>query len=81
MQGQTNSLEMIEKGVTRRHTFFCVDRERHVTNANVIEVEEKTIEVFDHTIHGWIITTEEQVIDKTISLDESLEGLILHDPE
>lgn len=72
----------IEKGVTRRHTFFCTDRQRHTTATKVIDVVPKTITVFGRQIQGWIVTTEEPVIDKTISLNESLDGLgVLHDPE
>jgi hypothetical protein len=74
--------EMIERGVTRRHTFFCVDRERHAAQAEVIEAVPKTITVLGQRVEGWIITTEEPVIDKTITLEESMEGLgVVHDPE
>ena len=73
--------EMLEKGVTRRHTFFCVDRERH-GGRGVIEAVPKRITVFGRTVDGWILTTERPVIDKTITLDESMEGFgSNHDPE
>ena len=40
------------------------------------------ITVFGKQVHGWVITTEEPVIDKTIPLGESLEAdELLHDPE
>ena len=65
----------IEKGVTRRHTFFCVDRKRHIEKKTVIEAVPKTITVCGRQVEGWLITTEEQVIDKTITLAESMEGL------
>ncbi|MBT3342964.1 MAG: hypothetical protein HN712_17945 [Gemmatimonadetes bacterium] len=72
----------IEKGVTRRHTFFCTDRERHTTSTKVIDVSPKTISVFGRQVQGWIVTTEEPVIDKTISLKESLDDMgVRHDPE
>ena len=77
------TIEFVEKGTTRRHTFFCVNRERHTQDGKrVIEVKPKTITVFGDEVEGWIITTEEPVIDKTITLRESLEGLgVLHDNE
>ncbi len=72
----------IEKGVTRRHTFFCTDRQRHTTSTKVIDVVPKTISVFGRQVDGWIVTTEEPVIDKTISLSESLDDMgVRHDPE
>ncbi len=74
-------MDFVEKGVSRRHTFFCVDRERHThPEAKVIESVAKTIIVFGKEVQGWVITTEEPVIDKTISLDEALDE-VLHDPE
>ena len=77
------TIEFVEKGTTRRHTFFCVDRKRHTQRGKrVIEVIPKMITVFGEEIEGWIITTEEPVIDKTITLSESLKGLgVLHDNE
>ena len=76
-------MNFIEKGVTRRHTYFCVDRERHAhSGAKVVEAVQKTITVFGKQVHGWVITAEEPVIDKTIPLGESLEAdELLHDPE
>ena len=75
--------EIIEKGVTRRHTFFCVDRKRHADKTkNVIDAVPKTISVLGRQVEGWIITTEEAVIDKTITLAESMEGIgVEHDTE
>ncbi len=76
-------MNFVEKGVTRRHTFFCVDRKRHTHwGAEVVEEVPKTITVFAKQVHGWVITTVEPVIDKTIPLGESLEAdELLHDPE
>ena len=48
--------------------------------AKVIESVAKTIIVFGKEVQGWVITTEEPVIDKTISLGEALDE-VLHDPE
>ena len=74
-------MDFVEKGISRRHTFFCVDRERHTRRgAKVIEAVPKTITVFGKEVQGWVITTEEPVIDKTISLGEALDE-VLHDPE
>ncbi|SVE38824.1 uncharacterized protein METZ01_LOCUS491678, partial [marine metagenome] len=43
---------------------------------------QKTITVFGREIEGWIVTTEEPVIDKTITLEESLDDVgVRHDPE
>lgn len=79
---QRGPLAAIEKGVARHHTFFCVDRKRHTHKKKIVEVVPKRIEVFGQPVEGWIITTEEPVIDKTISLAESMEGLgARHDPE
>ena len=76
-------MNLVEQGITRRHTFFCVDRERHTHSiAEVIEAVPKVITVFGKQVHGWVITTEEPVIDKTIPIGESLEAdELLHDPE
>ena len=75
-------MEFVEKGTTRQHTFFCMDRKRHTRWAKVVKEEPKTITVFGEVVEGWIVTTEEPVIDKIISLSESMEGLaILHDNE
>ena len=48
----------------------------------MIEAVPKQITVFGETVEGWIITTERPVIDKTITLAESVEGVgSTHDPE
>jgi len=70
-------MEFVEKGTTRQHTFFCIDRKRHTRWAKVVKEEPKTITVFGQQVEGWIVTTEEPVIDKTISLAESMEGLVI----
>ena len=71
-----------EKGTTRRHTFFCINKERHTASSKVIDAQRKEIDVFGQRVHGWIVTTEEPVIDKDISLDESTHGAMPHrDPE
>lgn len=76
------SMEGKEKGVTRRHTFFCINKERHTASSKVIEARREEINVFGQQVRGWIVTTEELVIDKDISLDESTQGAIPHrDPE
>ena len=76
------SMEGIEKGVTRRHTFFCINKERHTASSKVIDAQRKEISVFGQRVHGWIVITEEPVIDKDISLDESTQGTMpLRDPE
>lgn len=78
----SRSAEVVERGVTRRHTFFCVDRKRHAQKAVIVEVAPKTIQVFGSPVDGWIITTEEPVIDQTITLAETMDGIGLsHDPE
>jgi hypothetical protein len=75
-------MEPQERGTTRRHTFFCIHRERHVANAKVIDARPKEIDLFGQRVQGWLITTEEPVIDKIIPLSEALTGeIILHDPE
>ena len=76
------SMEGIEKGVTRRHTFFCINKERHTASSKVIDAQRKDISVFGQRVRGWIVITEEPVIDKDISLDESTQGAMpLRDPE
>ena len=73
-----------EQGVTRTHVFFCVDRERHAQygGEKVLRAEPKTITVLGKRVDGWVITTELPVIDKTITLRESLDGSQdLKDPE
>ncbi len=76
------SMEGKEKGVTRRHTFFCINKERHTASSKVIDARRKDISVFGQRVRGWIVITEEPVIDKDISLDESTQGAMpLRDPE
>lgn len=72
-----------ERGTTRRHTFFCTNRERHTTTTSkIVEIAPKEIAVFGEKVQGWLITTEEPVIDKLIPLSESLHGDVMeHDPE
>ena len=75
-------MEGEEKGMTRLHTFFCVNKERHTSASKVIEAQPKEITIFGQKVQGWIVTTEEPVIDKIIPLDESTQGEVLHhDPE
>ena len=62
--------------------FFCTRKDRHITSSKVVEIEAKEIVVFDQKVKGWLITTEEAVIDKLIPLSESLHGDVMeHDPE
>ena len=76
------SMEGKEKSVTRRHTFFCINKERHTASSKVIDAQRKEISVFGQRVRGWIVITEEPVIDKDISLDESTQGAMpLRDPE
>ncbi len=71
-----------EKGTTRRHTFFCINKTRNTSNENVIVVVPKKITLFGRRVKGWLVTTEEPVIDKIIPLEESMRGdVTLHDPE
>ncbi len=75
-------MEGKEKGTTRRHTFFCINKERHTASSRVINAERKEIKVFGRQVRGWIVTTEEPVIDKDIFLDESTHrAMIQRDPE
>lgn len=76
-------MDAIEKGVTRRHTFFCTSLERHIHDpSKVIQTQPHQIVVFGKKIQGWLVTTEQSVISKVIPLDESLRGdIVLHDPE
>ena len=75
-------MEGKEKGTTRRHTFFCINKERHTASSKVIDAQRKEISVFGQRVRGWIVITEEPVIDKDISLDESTQGAMpLRDPE
>ena len=73
-----------EQGVTRTHVFFCVDKERHgqYGGERVLHAEPKRVTVLGKQVDGWVITTELPVIDKTITLRESLDGARdLQDPE
>ena len=75
-------MEELEKGMTRRHTFFCVNKDRHTANENVVEATPKRITIFSEEVEGWLITTEEPVIDKVIPLREALQGgIVTNDPE
>ena len=75
-------MEGQEKGMTRRHTFFCINKERHTTGSKVIDAQPKEIDIFGENVRGWIITTEEPAIDKIIPLNESTKGEVLsHDSE
>jgi hypothetical protein len=75
-------VEDAEKGITRRHTFFCLNKARHTTSERVVEAVPKEITIFGRKVQGWLVTTEQTVIDKVISLHESLEDdLVQHDPE
>ena len=62
-----------EKSSMRRNTFFCTNKERHTQPGQVIEEVEKEILVFGRRVKGWLITTESPLIEKLISIDESLE--------
>ena len=76
------SIKSQEKGMTRRHTFFCINKDRHTASSKVINAQRKDISVFGQRVSGWIVTTEEPVIDKDISLNESTQGAMPHrDPE
>jgi len=71
-----------EKGTTRCHTFFCINKARNTSNEKVIEVVPKEIVILGKKVKGWLVTTEEPVIDKIIPLDESMRGEVMqHDPE
>jgi len=75
-------MEIVEKGMSRRHTFFTTDKTPHQDRPNFISAIPKQIQVFDKVIHGWIVTTEEPVIDKIIPLSESMQTRTsLLDPE
>lgn len=75
-------MDEFEKGMVRRHTFFCVNKARHTANEHVVEAVPKEITIFGKQVQGWLITTEEPVIDKTIPLKESLRGgMVPGDPE
>ena len=75
-------VETVEKGMTRRQTFFCTNREKHSRYSKIVDVEPKSITVFGKQIDGWLMTTEEPAIDNYIALDETVVGDIRsHDPE
>ena len=72
----------VEQGMTRQHTFFCINQKRHTCSSKVIEAIPKEITVFGKNVKGWLVTTEEPAIDNLIPLEESLEGDVqLHAPE
>ena len=72
----------IEKGTTRRNTFFCTNKDRFSQMDEVVEISPREIDVFGRKISGWLITMEVSTIDKHIPLEESLNGEIMfHDPE
>tara|TARA_B100001123_G_scaffold441992_1_gene584505 strand:- start:921 stop:1151 length:231 start_codon:yes stop_codon:yes gene_type:complete len=62
-----------ERFSMRRNTFFCTNKERHTQPGQVVEEVEKEIVVFGRRVKGWVITTESPLIEKLISIDESLE--------
>ena len=75
-------MEIVEKGMSRHHTFFTTDKTPHQARTNFISATPKQIQVFDKVLDGWIITTEEPVIDKLIRLGESMQTqTTLLDPE
>ena len=75
-------MEIVEKGTTRRHTFFCINRERHTRFSKVVEAVPQEIFVLGKKVKGWLVTTEEPAIDKVIHLDESLNrDVSSRDPE
>ena len=75
-------MDMVEKGTTRRHTFFCINRERHTRFSKVVEAVPKEILVLGKMVRGWLVTTEESAIDKVIHLNESLSrDVSSRDPE
>jgi hypothetical protein len=75
-------MEAEEMGTMRRHTFFCINKTRHTGSSNILEIKAKEVRIFDEIISGWLITTEEPVIEKIISLNESIHGEVMeHDPE
>jgi hypothetical protein len=75
-------MEGEEKGMTRRHTFFCINKERHTRSSTIIDAKPHEISIFGQSVRGWLVTTEEPVIDKIIPLDESIQGEVQHhDPE
>ena len=76
--------ELSERGTTRRHTFFCTNKDRHSESQNIIELHEKSVKVFDRIVVGWLITVEEPVIETIIPVRNSLQSSIslpANDPE
>ena len=73
---------IVEQGMTRRNTFFCIHRERHTQSGKIVEIVPKEIDVFGEKVKGWLITKEEPAIDKLITVAESLEvGIPRHHSE
>ena len=71
-----------EKRMVRRHTFFCVNKARHTANETTVETVPKRITIYGRQVDGWLVTTEEPLIDKHIPWRESLRGdVIRNDPE
>lgn len=66
----SNKIEQVD---TRRNTFFCINKERHHQQGQVVEVVPKEIVVFGRKVNGWLVTIESPVIDKLIPMSESLE--------
>ena len=76
--------ELSERGTTRRHTFFCTNKDRHSESQNIIEIHEKSVKVFGRIVVGWLITVEEPVIETIIPVRNSLQtsiSLPANDPE
>ena len=67
--------ELSERGTTRRHTCFCINKDRHTESQNIIEIHKKRVNLFGQTVIGWLITTEEQVIETIIPARNSLNSL------
>ena len=57
---------------TRRHTFFCTNKERHLQNLKIVDIHKKEITVFGKVVHGWLITTEEEVIENFIPIKDTM---------
>ena len=75
-------MKEFEKDTTRRHTFFCINKDRHTAKENVVEAIPKEITIFGKIVKGWMITTEEPIIDKLVPLREAMQGSIVeHDIE
>ena len=66
----SNEIEQVD---TRRNTFFCINKDRHLQQGQVVEAVPKEIVVFGRKVNGWLVTTESPLIDKLISISESLE--------